>query len=469
MSDQAGTRPSTSRRLGAAAAALARRGSLTRTAAAFLVLYGLARLVAFGRETTIAYLFGATRATDAYVAATTLPELVGGVLLSGVLGYVIIPDYLRRRKVGDEAGAERFLQAALWQVLVVTGALAVGSIALADPLTSLVAPGLGGGARADAVLMLRVASPAMVLYGFTGLASAVLNSRQSFLPIPASFVVGNVAGIAALVTLAPAGIVAAALGYVAAAGVVAAVQWWPARRVASLPLIRPVWRGAEVSALVRAGLPAIVITSVLYLRGFVERVLASTQSAGDLAALGFATRLLLVIAALLAISVGTVSFPTMAEHAIDEQRERFAQAVRRAVGLVVGLSLPAAIVFLAAPTLVVRLLFQHGAFTAAGTEVTSSILRAYSVGLVAICLNEILIRGLFALGAHRRALVAVVASLALNVGLDVWLLDLTGIEGIGIGASIAVSVNAALLLAILVRATRRHGPRPGPGPEPRRA
>jgi putative peptidoglycan lipid II flippase len=430
---------------------------LRRTAVAFLVLYALARLLAFGRESVIAYLFGASRDTDSYVAATALPELVAGILLSGVIGYAIIPELLRRNSSGDEAGGSRFLQAAMWQVLVITGALALVTLAFADPITSLVAPGLDHHEHANAVLMLRLASPAIVFYGFTGLAAAVLNARQRFLAIPLSFLVGNLAGVAVLIALSTFGIVAAAVGYVASAAVFAVVQGWPARRVTQLPLLRPVWRGAELSALVSAGLAAIVVTSAPFLRGFVERILASTASHGDLAALGFATRVILVVGALIAISVGTVSFPTMAEHAIAENRPDLIQTVRRAAAIVVALSLPFALALAAAPSLTVRLLFQHGAFDRADTAVTSGVLRAFAFGLVAICLNEILLRALFALRAHRRALVAVLVNLVLNIGLDIWLLHATGVKGLGIGASIGVWLNAAALGIIFVRAV--HDPR----------
>jgi putative peptidoglycan lipid II flippase len=430
-------------------------GRLGRTTLAFVGLYALARVVAFGRESVIAYTFGTTRQTDAYVAATTIPEFVGGIILSGVIGYAIIPHYLSRRGGGDEAGADRFLQAAMWHVLVVTGALTVAVVALAGPLTSIVSPGLDGDGRSDAVLLLRLTSPAMVFFGLSGFAAAVLNARESFLPVPLSFLVGNVAGIAVLVALTPAGIVAAAFGYLGAALVYASVQWWAAHRAASLPLLRPVWRGAEVAILLRAGLPAIVIVSALYLRGLVERLLASTASAGDLAALGFATRLLLVVAALLAVSVGTVSFPAMTQHAIAEKRDQLVATVRRALGLVVAMSLPFTLLFVLAPSLIVRVLFEHGEFTAVGTHVTASILQTYAVGLVAICVNEILVRALFAVGAQRGALVAVLASLGLNVGLDIWLLDATGIEGVGTGASISLWVNAGLLALVLKRAMAR--------------
>jgi putative peptidoglycan lipid II flippase len=294
----------------------------------------------------------------------------------------------------------------------------------------------------------------MVLYGLTGVAGAVLNTRRSFLPVPWSFVIGNALGIVVLVALSELGIVAAALGYVASAGGFAAVQWALVQREAPIAFGRPAWGGREVSALVRAGLVAIVITSAPFIRSFVERVLASTASAGDLAALGFATRLILVVGALVAVSVGTVIFPTLAEQAIARQYAALEHTLRRAVMLVAAVGLPLSVAMVAAPSPIVRLLFEHGEFSAHDTAVTSSILRAFAFGVIALCVNEILVRALFALRAHRRALVAILANLAFNIALDVWLLDAVGVEGLGIGASVALWANVAILAVIARRAIR---------------
>lgn len=432
---------------------VSRRG-LTRTAAAFVAVYALARLIAFGRETTIAYLFGAARDTDAYVAATALPELVAGVLLSGMVGYAIIPELLRRAAAEDPQGAMRVVRAALQQTVMLTGVLALVALALADPLTSLVAPGLDGEQHDDAVLMLRVASPAMVLYGVTGVAGAVLNARKSFLPVPLSFVVGNALGIAVLIAFSTVGIVAAALGYVASAAAFAAFQWALVRRGGQALLGEPSEGGSGAAALARVGLIAILVTCAPFLRTFFERVIASTADAGELAALGFATRLILVVGAMAAVSVGTVVFPTLAEQAIAKRRQALLRTLRRALVLVLAVSVPLSALLIAAPSEIVRLLFERGEFNASDTAVTSAIVRTFAYGLVAICVCEILLRALFALGAHRVALAAVLATLVLNLGLDLWLIDAVGIEGLGIGASVALWVNVLLLGAIVGRALR---------------
>ena len=441
---------------------LSRKAALRRTAIAFLLLSAFARLVAFGRETSIAYLFGVASDTDAYVAATALPELVAGVLLSGVLGYVVIPEFYRR-KADDPEDAAGLLQAATWQVLLYSGALTLLAIVAAGPLVTVFAPGLDASQYDNAVSMLRVASPAIIFYGLAGVFSAVLNTDERFLPIPLSLIAGNAIGIGVLIACSTFGIVAAAMGYVISAIGLAVYQGAALHRRGGLKLGRPVWRGPLVSGLVKGAAIAILVISAPFVRNFFERVLASTASTGDLAALGFATRLILTVGTIVAVSVGTVVFPNIARHAAAGEHDRFLETIRRAMTLVIALSIPVSVVFALAPEVVVGILFEHGEFTESDTATTGAIVRAFSLGIVAICVSEILLRALFALGAQRRAFVAVYITLALNLALDVWLLEVLGVEGLGIGASIALWANAVLLGVILAKALRE-GPEPEPAP-----
>ena len=431
-----------------------------RTAIVFLLLSALARAIAFGRETSIAYLFGAGSDTDAYVAATALPELVAGVLLSGVLSYVVIPEFFRRRADDDAEGAATLLRAAIWQVLLYSTALALLAILFAGPLISTFTPGLDASQHDSAVSMLRVASPAIVFYGLAGIFGAVLNTERRFLPIPLSLIVGNTIGIVVLVACSGVGIVAAALGYVISAVALATYQAAALHRRGGLSIGRPIWRGPTVAGLVTGGAVAILVISAPFIRNFFERALASTAEVGDLAALGFATRLILTAGTIVAVSIGTVVFPSIAEQAVSGQRDRFAHTLRRAIVLVVAISAPISIAFAVAPGFFVGILFEHGEFTSSDADTTSAIVQTFSIGLVAICINEILLRALFALRAQRRAFVAVYVNLALNFALDVWLLDAVGVEGLGIGAAIALWANALALSAILTRALRAQSPEP---------
>src|SRR5438128_871522 len=78
----------------------------------------------------------------------------------------------------------------------------------------------------SAIIILRIPSVSVLLYGLTGLASAILNAREKFLPVPLSIVAGNLASFALLVfASASIGIAAAGIAYLLAALVTTLTLW----------------------------------------------------------------------------------------------------------------------------------------------------------------------------------------------------------------------------------------------------
>jgi putative peptidoglycan lipid II flippase len=436
-----------------------RRIRSTRSFQIFVLLnlaaFGLARLTGFARETVIAYLFGTSHATDGYVAAIALPEVVAGMFVGGLIGYTVIPRYVELRRSNDLTGAGELIGAAFNQVLLWCGSAAVAGIVCAPWLISLAAPGLDGSARDHAIVILRITSVSMLLYGLTGLASAILNARGKFLPVPLSIVIGNLAGLAMLAAAQSSiGITAAGLAYVLAALVTTLVQWFLVLRDGALSLLVLSFRNPRLGFVLRTGGIAMVVIGVPYLRYVVERAMASTQSTGDVAALGFATRTLFVAAAVIAIPVGSVVFPRMASEVAASDARALKHTIRRSLLLILGVSFPVTALLVVFSRQVVASLFEHGAFGSEATATTASILQLYAIALVGICVAELLVRLAFALHAERTALICTVATFLLNVAVNFWLIGRLGVEAVAVGASVGIWLNVVLLGGLLLKALR---------------
>jgi putative peptidoglycan lipid II flippase len=426
----------------------------------FLVLlnlfaFGLARLTGFARESVIADLFGTSHATDAYVAAVALPEVIAGIFVGGLIGYTVIPRYVELGRSGDRLGASELIGAAFTQVLLWCGGGALIGIVFAPWLISLAAPGLHGSAHDHAVTILRITSISVVLYGLAGLASAILNARGRFLPVPLSIVAGNLVALALLAATAHSiGINAAGFAYVAAALVTTLVAWVLVLRSGGLDPLVLSFRNPRIGFVLRTGGIAMVVIGVPYLRYVVERAMASTQSVGDVAALGFATRTLFVAAAVIAIPVGSVVFPRMALEAAASDARALRHTVGRSLLVILGVSIPVTALLIGLNRQVVALLFEHGEFGAKATATTASILRLYAIALIGICVAELLVRLAFALHAEKTALICTVATFLLNVAVNFWLIGRLGVEAVAVGASVGIWLNVVLLGGLLLKALR---------------
>jgi putative peptidoglycan lipid II flippase len=434
-------------------------GRLARNSRSFSVLvllnlaaFGLARLTGFARETVIADRFGTSHATDAYVAAIALPELMAGIFFGGLIGYTVIPKYVALRSRGDERGASELIGAAFNQVLLWCGGATLVGVVFAPWMLSFAAPGLHGDTRSHAIVILRITSVSVLLYGLTGLASAILNAREKFLPVPLGIVAGNLAALALLVaTAASIGITAAGIAYVLAASVTTLILWILVLGSGGLGRLVLSFRNPRIGFVVRTGGIAMIVIGLPYFRYVMERAMASTQSTGDVAALGFATRTLFVAAALIAMPVGSVVFPRMAREAAEANSRALKRTVGRSLLLVLGLTIPVTALLVGFSRQLVAILFEHGAFGTDATATTASILRLYAIALGGLCLAELLVRVAFVVRAERTALICTVATFSLNVGVNFWLIGRLGVEAVAIGASVGIWLNVVLLGCLLFR------------------
>lgn len=423
-----------------------------------LVAFGLARLTGFARESVIADLFGTSRRTDAYVAATAVPEVIAGIFLAGLVGYAVIPHLVSYEQQGEREKANQLLGAALSQVLLWCGGFTLIGLLFPGLVLRLVAPGLPAAARNEAELMLRIASPSLVFFGLAGLGAAVLNAKHRFLSIPISLIVGNVAALATLTTAHWIGIEAAAAAYLAAALVSACTQWAVVLRSGFGRSIRVGLRNPQTRTVLGTAGLATCVVAFPYARYLMERAMASTRGPGDLASLGFAGRTIFFFGAVIAIPVGMITFPRLAEHVAAAEWSKLMVTLRRAVSLTLVVSAPATLMLTVFGRDVVRLLFEHGAFGKNSTSVTTSILRIYALALIPMAFIEILLRAFFALNRQRVALGILAVSFALNVGLNFWLLGRVGIEAVAIGATAGIWTGFLLMGWYLFRTMRQLDP-----------
>lgn len=437
------------------AQSLARRLRVRRAvglaALAYIVAIGLARVVGFARESVVAYLFGASRETDSYLAATALPEFVAGILLSGVVGYMVIPAFVRFEHEGRKQEARDLLAVAFACVLLVSAAIAAVAAIFAPAAMHLLAPGLARASHADALRMLRITSPAIVLFAVAGFAGAVLNARNRFLPIPVSLLAGNALAVAVLLVFRHVGIDAAAFAYLAASATTAVVQFAVLRRAGlSIPLTFRRPTPSTLHALLAGG-TAVVAVSTAYARPFIERGLASTLRTGDIAAIGFATKLLLLAGALVAVPVGTLSFPALAGHAAASDRSEFRRTLRRALGAVTLFAIISSALLIVAARPIVNVAFRHGAFGDIGAARTARVLSIYAAALIPICAAEVVVRALLALRRERAVLLIWSGTLALTIALDVALLGRWGVSALAVGGAIGLWVNLVTMLVCVRR------------------
>jgi len=352
--------------------------------AAFLIVVGtvLSRIFGLVRETVIAYQFGATAQTDAFLVASIIPMTISG-MLAGAVTVALIPVFTEYRLKSGEEEAWTIVGAVINLTALALAAAAVLYLLAAPLLIPLLAPGLAPETTALAVQLSRLLAPVLIFTGLVGIATAVLNAYrhftypafagllQNFGLIGGALLLGGLMGISGLALGAVAG---------SAAYLLALLVPLASRK----NYYRPTLKGLSHPGVKKIGLlllPFIASSAAGQINLLVDRILASGLAEGSISALNFAVRVMHLPLGIFAAAAATAAYPFLAEQAAgahaNDLRRTFSEGLRLLWFIVFPLSV--GLMLLSEP--IVRLLFERGAFDARATQMTAVALFYYSLGI----------------------------------------------------------------------------------------
>jgi putative peptidoglycan lipid II flippase len=286
----------------------------------------------------------------------------------------------------------------------------------------------------------------------------MLNSlRKFFIPAlsPAMFNVATIACAVLLVPVMPSfglpPIAAVAIGAVIGGLGQIAVQWVALHRAGYR--YRPIvdFSDPELRQILRLMGPGTLGLAAVQINVFVNTYLATRQPQGAVSWLNYAFRLMYLPIGLFGVSIATAALPEIAQHAAAANLPAVRRTLARSVRLMLMLNIPATVglVVLARP--IVEVLLQRGRFTASDTAATAAALMFYAPGLIGSSLVKIASPTFYSLRDARTPVLVSVGTVALNLLLNLALVDRLGYRGLALGTSIASLFNAGLLIWLLQR------------------
>jgi putative peptidoglycan lipid II flippase len=144
----------------------------------------------------------------------------------------------------------------------------------------------------------------------------------------------------------------------------------------------------------------------------------------------FANRLIELPLGIVGVAMGAVLVPELTRAVRIDDRGSMMHAQSRALELAVGLALPATVGLIALSEPIVRMLFEHGAFTPADAAGTARALIWLAIGLPAHVLIKALSPAFFAREDTITPLLATLKGFALAIALSIVLGQLFGVGGI---------------------------------------
>ena len=412
----------------------------------------LSRVIGFARDAYIAWAYGAGGATDAYMAAFTLPDFLNYVVAGGAASITFIAIYTRFLAEKREADAQRTFSII---ITVMTTVMILGT-AVAEIFTPQFVrwfvKGFSPEKIALCIHLTRILLPAQVFFYVGGVVSAVLLSHRLFL-LPAFgpilynvfIILGGVVGGRhfGIQSLAYGALIGSIAGPFLASVIGAArigTRYHPSFDVSN-PAFRE-W--------VKLSIPLMLGFSLVTVDDWILRHYASS-GVGDISRLTFAKRLFTVPIAVLGQATGQASLPFFARLFNERKLREFAATVNGSVYRVSAAALLVTGWMMVASLPLIDLVYRRGRFLFSDSETSAVYFFWFSLSLVLWSAQGLYSRAFYAAGNTLTPMVAVTIITVVSLPIYSVLFHTFGVVGLAWASDIGIALNVIALAGLLHR------------------
>ncbi|HEX9695951.1 MAG TPA: murein biosynthesis integral membrane protein MurJ [Actinomycetota bacterium] len=432
--------------------------SLARSTAVMSVGTAASRITGFVRLAVMAWAIGGaeSKLPDTYNLANSLPNIVYQLVLGEILATVFVPVFVEYIKTRARDEAWKLASTILNAAFVIAAAFAIVTVLAAPWIIKIYTFRVPDAAvraemEATGAFFLRIFMPQMIFYATGAVLTGLLNAHRKFaapmfapvlnnLIVIATFIVFRVmhgGGVPGLATLT------GAEKWVLAGGttlgvVVFTTVLWPFVR--SLPgTYQPrawEWRHPavrHVGTLAKYSFGYVIVNQI----GLWVVYMLANRTEGGISAFQAAFILYQLPYGIFAVSVMTALVPSLSEHHVAGDLVRFRQDLSLGLRTTAFIVLPAAAGFVALGEPIIRLLLQHGVFSAASTRLYADTFVLMAVGLYAYAAFQQIMRAFYARQDTKTPWIVNIAAVALNIAVDIPLYRAMGVPGLALGHTIS--------------------------------
>jgi putative peptidoglycan lipid II flippase len=443
---------------------------LTRSAGVVSLAVMASRVLGLVREVALAHLFETRLGLDAYSAAFRIPNMLRDLFGEGALSKAFVATFTEVDHRDGQAAAWRLASRVNNLLFVVLTAVCVIGMIYAPEFVAVMLPGEGfdtplppdqsygfATKRDLTVFLTRLMLPFLPLVSLAAVAMGVLNTRERF-GIPAlSSAFFNVGSM----TVGLVGyFVGPGMGFHPVAGMAVGVlfggvlQW-----LVQVPQMRAVgYRWTPEISVSDPGVrqigrligPAMVGIAAVQINVFVNSIYASF-GAGWLAWTNVSFRLMYLPIGVFGVAVSTANLPALSRAAAANDMTRFRETFSHSLRLILLLTIPSSVGLAVLSRPIIRLIYEHGAFSARDSEMAGAALFYFAFGLCGYSAVKIVTDAFYALKNTTTPLKASLGAVGTNLLLGYVMVFVLGWDhrGLALATSFSVTLNFVVLLALL--------------------
>lgn len=421
------------------------KNRLATSSVILILLTLLSKLLVVARDMGLAYIFGASAASDAYMTAISILSMVSVAALAALtVSYIPIITSAPEGEVSHITN--NFIGVLSALVLLFSAA----AMFFTEDLVRLFASGFSRETISMSAQVLRVVLPFLFFSVALNISIAYLQFRGRFAYQGLSAVVANVIIIISIF-LSKKSLVVLAVGYALSIAVPAVVGLYMIDRQGLRLRLVYSPRDAAIKEMLIMSTPIFISQVFLQLNIIVNKNFASIIGEGILTDLDYAYKISTLLVTSLITPIATVLFPSLTKSSVENNYRAYGDIVGRSLQFTSFLMMPITIgvALLAEP--MINLLFLRGAYSAEAALVTARALICYAALIPASGYIYIMNNAFFALKDTRTPVYCGAIAVVVNIALNFALVTPFSYVGLAVATSVATILNATMYLVMLRR------------------
>jgi len=187
---------------------------------------------------------------------------------------------------------------------------------------------------------------------------------------------------------------------------------------------------------------------------FLGRSVAYPLREGSLSHLYLAQRLYQLPLAVFGIALATAVFPLLTRYAVVNDRKNYTHTLTHALRLTIWIAIPATVGLIIIARSLIKLLFEEGFnsnFLPDDTTKTSWTLIGYTVGLIAYCIQQIIVRAFYAFQDAKTPVKVAMGMVIVNLILNLSLIWHFAAAGLALATALTAAGQVLILTLILIK------------------
>jgi len=435
-------------------------GRIARSAGTVSIAIMCSRVLGLVREQAFAILFGAGFAYDAFVVAFRIPNLLRDLFGEGALSAAFVAVFSEYDTNKGPEATWKLAGNVLTFIALLLSVITLLGIWFAEPIIMVLAPHFDAVAgKIELTRLLTVIMfPFLIFISLSAVVMGILNTKERFfIPAMASsfFNLGSIVGGVGLALLMPKfgqpAIVGMAFGTLIGGFLQLTGQLPTLYKAGFTFRPRIDLTDPGLRRILRLMLPAVIGLSATQINIFINTYFASSLTQGSVSWLNYAFRLVQLPIGLFGVAVSIATLPVISRYAAVKDIGKLKETYTSSLTMGFCLTIPATVGLYVLAEPIIRIIFQHGAFSAVDTTRTAEALSFYAIGLFAYASVKIMVPVFYALDNTRYPVMGSFLAVGANILIILLSIGQLPPRAIALSTSCAMISNFLFLSIVLYK------------------